>query len=305
MSNVKFDQEGVVFDIQRYSIHDGPGIRTIVFLKGCPLSCLWCCNPESQVMKPVVMFQKKSCVECGRCIKACAIGAISFSNPTFVDREKCVSCGKCVDVCISGALTMKGRTQTVWETMQTVQKDATNYRRSRGGLTLSGGEPLMQPDFCIELLKASKERGWTTAIETTGFASEEVIDRVMPLVDYALVDIKHINSNIHKQQTGVPNERILENSRRIASITSAVVRIPTIPGFNADPATFEAIGRHALTMNGVKTVHLLPYHTFGENKYHMLGQPYPMEGVPDLTVEKQTELKAVIEGLGLQCVIGG
>lgn len=305
MSDVKFDQEGVVFDIQRYSIHDGPGIRTIVFLKGCPLSCRWCCNPESQIMKPVVMYLKKSCVQCGRCISACSIGAISFDNPAFVDREKCVSCGKCVDVCISGALSMKGRLQTVWETMQIVQKDATNYRRSGGGLTLSGGEPLLQPDFALELLKASKNRGWTTAMETTGFAPPEVIDRVMPFVDYALVDIKHMNSDIHKQLTGVPNERILENARRIASITSTVVRVPTIPGFNDDPATFEAISRFALTMNGVKTIHLLPYHTFGENKYALLGQAYPMDGVPNLSKEKQEELKAVIEGLGLQCVIGG
>lgn len=305
MSKVKFDQEGIVFDIQRYSIHDGPGIRTIVFLKGCPLSCRWCCNPESQIMKPVVMYQQKSCVQCGRCIKACALGAISFDNPTFVDREKCVSCGKCVDVCISGALSMKGRVQTVWETIQTVQKDATHYRRSGGGLTLSGGEPLTQPDFALELLKAAKERGWTTAMETTGFAPVEVIDRVMPYVDYALVDIKHINSDIHKQFTGVPNERILENAQRIASITNAVVRVPTIPGFNDNAATFEAIGQFALTMHGVKTIHLLPYHTFGENKYGLLGQAYPMDGVPNLSVEKQNELKAVIERVGLHCVIGG
>lgn len=305
MTGITYEQEGIVFDIQRYSIHDGPGIRTIVFLKGCPLACRWCCNPESQRPDPVLMYQKSSCVQCGRCIPVCKVEALSFANPDFVDRSRCLNCGACANVCLTGALTLKGKRMTVWEAMQEVQKDATNYRRSGGGLTLSGGEPLLQPDFAVELLKACKEKGWSTAMETTGYADKEVIERVMPYVDHALVDLKSIDPAVHLANTGVDNRKILENAIRISMLTNTVVRVPMIPGVNADPASILAIARFAKLMTGVGTIHLLPYHTYGENKYTLLGRDYPMGEMPSLPPDKVAELKAVVEGEGLRCVIGG
>ncbi|KAA5607068.1 glycyl-radical enzyme activating protein [Roseospira marina] len=305
MSEIKFDQTGVVFDIQRYSIHDGPGIRTIVFLKGCPLACRWCCNPESQALQPTLMYQDSSCIHCGRCLEACKYGALSRNNPGFVDRSKCVGCGACAEVCPTDALTLKGKRMTVWEVMQELRKDATNYRRSGGGMTLSGGEPLGQPDFARELLKACREQGWNTAMETTGQAPKEVVEDVIPHVDHALCDLKSIDPAVHRASTGVDNRQILENALRIASLTHTVVRVPTVPGVNADPASMEAIGRFALRMPGVDTVHILPYHTYGENKYALLNREYPMGDTPSLSKDAVATLKGVIEGLGLACVIGG
>lgn len=305
MTPTRYEQEGTVFDIQRYSVHDGPGIRTIVFLKGCPLSCRWCSNPESQRPQPTLMYQKSACTQCNRCIEVCKQGAISFANPTFIDRSRCISCGACAEVCLPNALVMKGRRMTVWQVVQELQKDATTYRRSNGGITLSGGEPLVQSDFARELLKACKEKGWHTAMETTGHASKEVVEDVMPFVDQALVDLKSIDPAVHKENTGVDNRQILENAIRISTITKAVVRVPLVPGVNANRPAVEAIGRFAKLMHNVDTVHLLPYHTYGENKYDLLGRPYPMGNTPTLPKTTVDELKGVVEGLGLRCIIGG
>lgn len=305
MNEINYKTEGVVFDIQRFSIHDGPGIRTIVFLKGCPLSCRWCCNPESQNPHPVLMYQQSSCLHCGKCINVCEVGAISVDNPRFVDRDRCVACGKCADVCPAGALTMKGRKMTVWEVMQVLQKDATTYRRSGGGITLSGGEPLMQSGFAVELLKACHEKGWHTAMETTGFAPKESVERVMPWLDLVLMDIKSPFTEVHEKNTGVPNAKILENAVRISNITKTVVRVPTIPGVNADPESIAEIAKIAKTMHNVDTIHILPYHTYGENKYDLLGTDYPMGDTPPLPLEEAEKLKNVVEAAGLQCVIGG
>ncbi|PWC32866.1 glycyl-radical enzyme activating protein [Azospirillum sp. TSO35-2] len=305
MSAINFEQDGIVFDIQRYSIHDGPGIRTIVFLKGCPLACRWCSNPESQRPDPVLLFHKPSCVACGRCIQVCRQGALSVDNPAFVDRSRCNGCGACADVCLTGALALKGRRMTVWQVMQELKKDATNYRRSGGGITLSGGEPLVQSDFSVELLKACHEQGWNTAMETTGCAPKEVVERVMPHVDHALVDLKSIDPAVHQDNTGAPNRLILENALRIASITETVVRVPLVPGVNATAPAVEAIGRFAKLMPGVGTIHLLPYHTYGENKYGLLGRDYPMGDTPAVPAETVAALKGVVEGLGFTCVIGG
>ena len=305
MKEIEYEKEGVVFDIQRYSIHDGPGIRTIVFLKGCPLACQWCCNPESQDPKPSVMFSKASCVKCGKCIQACPNGAISPNNPGLIDRSRCTGCGACAEVCLPGALTMKGRSMTVWQVMQELQKDATNYRRSGGGVTLSGGEPLVQSEFALELLKACKEKGWSTAMETTGHAPKEVVERVMPYVDHALVDIKAVDPKVHESRTGVTNRLILENAIRISMLTSTVVRVPLISGLNADKESIEAIGKFAKLMPGVNAVHLLPYHTYGENKYELLGRQYTMIGTTPVPAETVDALKGLVEGMGLRCVIGG
>ena len=305
MESINYRRGGIVFDIQRYSIHDGPGIRTIAFFQGCPLSCGWCCNPESQSMKPVLLFNAEVCVHCGKCLNACKYGALSVKNLSLIDRGACVTCGECVKVCPAGALVIKGKEMTAGQLVKELKKDAITFRRSGGGVTLSGGEPLAQSDFAVELLKACKEQGWHTAMETTGLASDDVLKKVFPWVDLVLLDIKAFDSNVHKKYTGLSNDVILKNSVIISDIAPTVVRIPTVPGVNASAGEYEAICAHVKKMNGVDTIHILPYHTYGENKYSLLGEEYPMKGLACLSKEEIESLKKTVEAEGFKCVIGG
>lgn len=305
MDTINYCMEGLVFDIQRFSVHDGPGIRTIVFLKGCPLSCKWCSNPESQSLKPVVMYQEMNCIHCGRCIAACKKEAISINNKDFINRDICTACGECVNVCPASALALKGRKMTVEQVIKELKKDATNYRRSGGGITLSGGEPLVQSDFSMELLKACKAQGWHTAIETTGYGTSEAIEKVFPYIDLVLMDIKNINSDIHKEYTGVSNEIILNNALRISQITQMVIRVPVIPEFNSSEKSIFDICSFAKTLNNIETVHLLPYHTYGENKYKLLGRDYLMKEERNLNSDEIEKLEKIVESQGFSCIIGG
>lgn len=306
MTSVNYKAEGIVFDIQRFSINDGPGIRTIVFLKGCPLSCLWCCNPESQKLEPVVMYSKEKCISCKRCMEACTYGAIDTANKGFIDRQKCVGCGECVSICPTGALTLKGENMTVEEVIRILKKDRTIYRKSGGGITISGGEPLVQWKFTTELLKACKSQGWNTAIETTGYGSEEAVESVFKFVDHVLLDIKSTDSNIHKEVTGVSTELILRNAARIAEIAPVVIRVPTIPTINAFDEEFINISTLAKTLKGVDMIHILPYHVYGENKYGLIGREYPMGyDIKPLPKEEAAKFKKIVEDQGLKCVIGG
>lgn len=305
MNKVDYEMEGVLFNIQRYSLHDGPGIRTIPFFKGCPLSCKWCSNPESQHPKPELIFKKSDCIRCGKCIEACKQQALSVSNAFFIDRERCIQCGKCTQVCPTQALEMKGKRMTVADVMRELQKEENLYRRSGGGITLSGGEPLAQPAFARELLKACKEKGWHTAIETTGFTTPEVIADVFPYVDLALTDIKAINPAIHLANTGIENSQILENLLRISFLTKTIVRIPVIPGVNDNPEEIHSIAEFARLMSNVDTLHLLPYHSFGENKYGLLGRIYPMGEADSIAESKMELLKREVESSGFHCHIGG
>ncbi len=305
MNKVDYEMEGVLFNIQRYSLHDGPGIRTIPFFKGCPLSCKWCSNPESQRPQPELIFKKSDCIRCGKCIEACKQQALSVSNAFFIDRERCIQCGKCTQVCPTQALEMKGKRMTVADVMRELQKEENLYRRSGGGITLSGGEPLAQPDFARELLKACKEKGWHTAIETTGFTTPEVIADVFPYVDLALTDIKAINPAVHLANTGIENSQILENLLRISFLTKTIVRIPVIPGVNDNPEEIHNIAEFARLMSNVDTLHLLPYHSFGENKYGLLGRIYPMGEADSIAESKMELLKREVESSGFHCHIGG
>ena len=305
MDSINYNASGTVFDIQRFSLHDGPGIRTIVFLKGCPLSCKWCSNPESQNMKPVIMYKKNECLHCGRCINACSRKAISFENKTFIDRSICTGCGECANACPAGALVVKGKTMTVQQLIRELKMDATTYRRSGGGITLSGGEPLVQYEFAAELLRACKAQGWDTAIETTGAGITEAVEKVIPYVDTVLLDIKHLDTEKHKKFTGIGNEQILKNAARISQISSTVVRVPVIPGFNYSEEEIRAITEFAKMLRGVRTIHLLPYHTFGENKYDLLGRDYALADIKPLKPEELEHLKTMVEREGFQCIIGG
>lgn len=305
MDTINYRIEGNVFDIQRFSIHDGPGVRTIVFLKGCPLTCLWCSNPESQKLKSVLMYQSMNCIHCGKCISACKVNAISNNSKGFIDRNICTSCGECVNVCPTGALTIKGKKMTVEQVIKELKKDEIIYRRSGGGITFSGGEPLVQSKFLKELLKACKSQGWHTAIETTAYSSKEVVEEIFPYIDLALMDIKGTNPEKHKKYTGVSNEIIIENAKLVSQISNMVVRVPLVPEVNSSREDILGLCNLVKNLKNVDTIHLLPYHTYGENKYDLLGIDYLMKNVKSLKEEEIQSLKVVIENEGIRCVIGG
>lgn len=264
MPDCNLSVKGRIFDIQRFSTHDGPGIRTIVFLKGCALRCRWCCNPESQNFEIETMNQTDG-------------------------QQKTV-----------------GKDVTVEEVLEVVLKDMPYYRRSSGGLTLSGGESMLQPDFATALLQAAKERGINTAIETTAFADAQTIEKFIPLVDLFLMDIKHINSEKHREFTTKPNEKILQNAGLIAQkAKKLIIRVPVIPGFNDTAEEIGQIAAFAANLPRVDEIHLLPYHRMGRDKYDGLGRPYPMGDVEPPTAQKMDELASVAEKFGLKTRIGG
>ncbi|GAB6149566.1 glycyl-radical enzyme activating protein [Clostridium novyi] len=298
--------EGIVFDIQRFSVHDGPGIRSLVFLKGCPLSCLWCSNPESQKPNPQVMFISRNCIQCGNCARACKVGAIDVINRNGIDKNKCINCGKCVETCYANALNMAGTSKKVEEIIEVLRKDNSYYRRSGGGITLSGGEPLYQGDFAIELLKACKDKGWHTAVETTAFVNREVLKRALKYLDLVMVDVKSMDSIKHKKYTGQGNEIILGNIKFISEFgVPIVIRVPVIPGVNDDEENIRNTAKFAMSLNGVKEVNLLPYHRLGENKYDYLGYEYKMKDLEVPGDDNINKLKSIVEQYGLNCKIGG
>ncbi|KPK92413.1 MAG: hypothetical protein AMJ94_05010 [Deltaproteobacteria bacterium SM23_61] len=271
-------RQGLIFDIQRYSVHDGPGIRTLVFLKGCPLRCLWCSNPEGQETKPELAFRRTLCIGCGACVDVCGSGAILLKDHRVeINRRKCTLCGECTRVCPSEALSMIGRWVTADQILDEVERDRVFYEASQGGITVSGGEPLMQACFTEALLKACKARGIATAIETSGYASWESMEQVIQHTDSVLYDIKQLDALRHHQFTGFSNQLILENARRIAgSGFPLFIRYPVIPGFNDDPKDMDALFHFTKTLPGVRHLDLLPYHRLGESKYAMLGRDYPL-----------------------------
>jgi pyruvate formate lyase activating enzyme len=257
--------QGRIFDIQRFSLHDGNGIRTIVFLKGCFLRCKWCSNPESQEFK------------------------IQTAN-------------------IEGKQKTYGKDVTVQEVLEEVLKDRVYYRRSNGGITLSGGECLFQPEFTYALLRESKENGLTTAIESTASTKYETIEMILPFLDTYLLDIKHIDSVKHKEFIGSSNEQILENAKKItdSGMTEVIIRVPVIPNFNSTEKEIEDIARFADNLKGVKKIHLLPYHRLGQDKYTAIGRDYFMKGILPPDNQLMEKLKKAVERVSkLECQIGG
>lgn len=298
------DVVGLVSDIQRYNVHDGPGVRTLIFLKGCPLRCLWCSNPESQEIGPDIAFVKDKCTYCGLCTEVCPEGAIS--ELIALDRSLCTKCGMCVEVCYSGALRQVGQMMKVSDVMQEVGKDEPFYRRSGGGVTLSGGEPILQAPFSREILKLCRQRYIDTALETCGFGLWPQLREVLEFTDLVLYDIKHMDPLKHKEFTGAPNQIILENAKKIAQLgIPMVIRVPLIPEHNADVENITATARFAKEELGVKELHLLPYHQYGKNKYTILGRDYPMDNIKPPDREQIGVFKTVVESFGLSCVVGG
>lgn len=267
-------QTGIVFNIQKYSVNDGPGIRTVVFLKGCPLRCKWCSNPESQLPRRQVLWDRKKCLHCGTCLRTCPAGAISGDDVVRVDHAKCTACGICVNSCPGAALKMEGETKNVEEVLRVVLQDMPFYEESGGGLTVSGGELLMQPDFSRELLLAAKEEGLHTCCETTGFSAPDTFKRVIEPLDLLLFDMKHWDADTHLEGTGVSNELPLANLRiAIESGKEVLPRIPVIPGFNDSEEDALMFSMNLKSLR-IPRCQLLPFHQFGENKYDLLSRDY-------------------------------
>jgi pyruvate formate lyase activating enzyme len=262
---------GVVFNIQRFSIHDGPGIRTTVFLKGCPLRCFWCQNPESQSGRPEIVFDGRKCTLCGACAAACQHGAIRLEagRPIF-ERHICTGCGRCAVVCPSEARRLSGVRMTVEEVIREVLKDARFYENSGGGVTLSGGEPLAQPEFARSIFKRCKEAELHTTLDTCGWAPWPDIEKLLEYVDLVLFDIKHLDASMHRGAAGQDNLLILENARKISRLKPMRIRVPLVPGFNDSSEAVSGIAAFVKDELGSRDIDLLAYNRMGEVKYDFL-----------------------------------
>ena len=292
---------GMIFNIQKFSINDGAGIRTVVFFKGCPLRCAWCANPESQEMKPQILWDSKKCINCQTCVKNCPNHSISsFDGKIQIDHKTCNGCKICVENCPKHALEIEGEIKTVDEIMSVVMQDLPFYEESGGGVTLSGGEVTMQPEFAIGLLKALKAKNINTAIETTGYTSPEIFQRIVKYVDLLLFDIKHWDESKHKEKTGVSNVPILENMKYAIDAGKEVLpRLPVIPDYNNSLDDAKGFVQR-LKEVGAKRVQLLPFHQFGENKYQMLGREYDYTDVQALHNEDLRDFQQVFIDNGIE-----
>ena len=299
--------KGLIYDIQRFAIHDGPGIRTLIYMKGCPLRCLWCSSPHTQKSSLEIRYIESNCKKCFSCVEVCPEKAITSSDEKIkIDRKLCNTCGQCVDVCPNQALKIVGDQRTVDELFQDVMKDNPFYRRSKGGVTVGGGEPTMQYEFVANFLKKCKETYIHAAMETCGYAKWENLERILEHIDLLYIDIKHMNSKIHKEITGVPNEIILENARRASKMKQMIIRIPIIPGLNDSEENVLKTARFAAELGeNLLRIELLPYHKFGTVTYEQLGREYELKDVEPPSEEHMKKLKALVESCGVKSQIGG
>jgi pyruvate formate lyase activating enzyme len=301
------DNKGLIFNIQKFSLQDGPGIRTTVFFKGCPLMCKWCSNPESWKPQPEIWALNMKCNKCGKCVDICAQGAIKITEAGInIDRNKCNLCFECVEACPTAAIERVGSYLTVDELVEQVEKDRPFYKNSGGGVTLSGGEPLLQPEVAYNLLKKCKEKDINTVLDTTGYASWDTIDKVTEYVDLVLYDIKSLDPVKSKKYTGVDNKLIIANFKKVAAKVKTWLRIPVITGVNDSEPEMEGVANFASALQApVEKLSLLPLHHWGESKYARLGRKYPFKGVQSPSEENIKKYKEILESRGLQVEIGG
>ncbi|AYD41424.1 glycyl-radical enzyme activating protein [Clostridium fermenticellae] len=293
-------------NIQKYSIHDGPGIRTTVFLKGCPLNCWWCHNPESQKSNPEIMFFKEKCKSCGLCLKMCPQKAIEFVDGYPVTNEgKCNLCGKCTDFCTSNAREIIGKEMTVKDLMKEIIKDEAFYDESNGGVTFSGGEPLMHADYLNDILRACKNRGIHTTIDTSGYTDWSQFEKIIDNTDLFLFDIKHMDNEKHFKYMGVGNTVILENLKKLSERGSNIyIRMPIIAGVNDDDKNIDAAVDFISKLNIIH-VNLLPYHKMGMDKYVRLNKKYKLSGLEKPSDEVMDKIADKFKKAGIKTKIGG
>jgi len=284
--------KGLIFDIKRFEVHDGPGIRTTVFLKGCPLRCFWCQNPEGLKLKQEIMFYPERCISCGACMATCPRGAHEIRNNIHVYfRDKCENCGRCAESCYSGALQFVGKWMNVDDLIKVVLMDKPFYNASNGGVTLSGGDPVMQYEFSYAFLERCKSEGLHTAIETAAYCRWEVLEKLLSVTDLIMMDIKHIDSEVHYKATGVRNDIILENAKKLAETDKPlIIRIPIVPTVNDSPEAIAAIAKFIQSFKNLMFLELLPFHRLGEVKYRALGIEYPARNLKTPTKAKMQEL---------------
>jgi pyruvate formate lyase activating enzyme len=318
---------GLVFDVQRYAIHDGPGIRTTVYLKGCPLVCPWCHNPESQSPEPEILVDGERCIACGACVAACPraevrTGAESAPGgeqdaPTEAARTpatarrlpepaRCLRCGRCAEACVTGARRMVGRRVSVEVLLEEILRDRAFFETSGGGVTFSGGEPLLQAGFLVAALEGCRRQGLHTAVDTCGYASPESLDAVAALVDLWLYDLKTLDEARHLSATGVPLAPILENLRRLDAAGARIwVRIPLVPGFNDGGGDLDALGALVASLARTQRVHLLPFHRGAERKRERLGRDGACEQYSQPSPETLEEARQRLSAFGLDVIAGG
>lgn len=305
--NIQSEKRALVFDIQRFAVHDGPGIRTLMFFKGCPLRCWWCQNPESQRMKKELAIFSKLCIACMSCIKVCPQKAISVINDVLcIDRGKCNVCGDCEIACSAGARKIIGREMNILQIFEEVRKDKPFYDRSKGGVTLSGGEPIVWADSARDLLELCLQDQINTAVETCGYVPWDKIKMLAPVTGLFLYDLKCMDDGKHREYTGVSNKPILDNLIRLSGLTdSIIIRIPIIPNLNDSPKNITETARFVKGLKVVKEIDLLPYHQLGASKHKNLGRTYKLKELSPPSNEKMAELRDIILSYGIECIIEG
>lgn len=299
--------KGLIFDIKKLAVHDGPGIRTTVFFKGCPLNCWWCHNPEAIHPDPELVWFEIKCIGCGECFAVCpqhVHEALSDGTRAY-HRERCLLCGKCVETCYAEALVMEGRKVTVEELMTELRKDIPFYENSGGGITLSGGEPLFQHEFVLSLLKQCKAEGLHTVLDTSGQASWEVFSEILPYVDLVLYDIKHMDDEMHRIHTGASNVLVLENLKKVGRSGAPIeIRMPIVPGINDAEEEILLAARFLTGIRSIRRVQLLPYHKLGQSKYRRLGKEYKLPEQKPPGRDQMEEIAAWIRPFGLEVEVG-
>lgn len=298
------NNRGLVFNIQKFSLHDGPGIRTTVFVKGCSLACKWCSNPESINRYQEIMIYDVRCIGCKKCVAACPTGAIVLTERgREIVWDKCNNCLECAKVCPSKAIECTGQYMTVDEVVKKIEDDRTFYKNSNGGMTVSGGEAMVQAKFVGELFKKCRGKGIHTTLDTTANAPWEELENILEYVDHVLVDIKHMDPKMHKKGTGVGNEVIIKNAERIAARVRTWIRIPLIPGYNDSESNIKKVAEFAAAI-GAEKISVLPYHELGSAKYPKLGRIYKMKKIKLPAEEDVARVGKIIESYGMKVEIG-